>query len=210
MLQMQGAAVTELKSISAVKPKRAGGHQRSQERAKKRRNNGLMWRRITAAFDDELKALGANPAMTAPLTRWVFFEHLTKTQGMAGRRYASIVREFERVSMPPQSRSARSANLEPSKGGEDQEIMRRIYNGTMEEYLTEAKYAKSQYKRAMKVLGRFADPVSGRNFAKDNLDMLCLADQELPANLRRDIGIVLTAIAKEFGIGEVPKPKEGK
>lgn len=207
-MQMQGAAVTELKSISAVKPKRNGG----QHYVRKQRRGGVnvMWRRITAAFDDELKKFGANPAMTAPLTRWVLFQHLTKTQGMAGRRYASIVREFERATMPPQSRSPRSANLEPSKGGEDQEIMRRIYNGTMEEYLDNAKYAKSQYKRAMKVLGRFADPVSGRNLAKDNLDMLCLADQEPPSNLRRDIGVVLTAMAKEFGIGEQPKPKEGK
>jgi hypothetical protein len=161
-----------------------------------------MWRRITAAYDEELKKFGANPAMTAPLTRWVFFGHLTRTQGMSGRRYIHIMQEYERVTLPPMSRSPRSANLEPSKGGEDQEIQRRIFDGSMEHYLNEAKYAKSQYKRAMKVLARFADPVTGRNFAKDNLDMLCLQDQEPPANLRKDIGFVLTALAKEFGVGE--------
>lgn len=203
-MHMQEAATVSNNPISAVKPKRHGGQHYVRQR--KRGGVNVMWRRITAAFDDELKALGANPAMTAPLSRWVLFQHLTKTQGMAGRRYAAIVREFERATMPPQKRNGKSANLEPSSGGEDQEIMRRTYNGTMDEYLANARYAKSQYKRAMKVLATFADPVTGRNFAKDNLDLLCLEDKEPPANLRRDIGAVLTALAKEFGVGEAPKP----
>jgi hypothetical protein len=164
-----------------------------------------MWKRITTAFDDDLKKLGANPAMVAPLSRWVLFQHLTKTQGAAGRRYADIIREFERVSMPPAARSPRSANLEPSRGGEDQEIQRHLNNGTIGEYEDNARYAKSQYKRLMKVMARYADPITGRNIAKDSLDTLCLADTEPPAEYRPHIAIVLTAIAKEFGLGEWKK-----
>lgn len=203
---LQGAIVTEQpKSISAVKPKREGGHARAKKRF---RGHNVMWKRITAAFDDDLRKLGATPAMVAPLSRWVLFNHLTKTQGAAGRRYADIIREFERVSMPPLARSARSANLEPVRKADDQEIQRRILNGTIAEYESEARYAKSQYKRLMKVMARYADPITGRNLAKDSLDTLCLADTEPPAEYRPHIAIVLTAIAKEFGLGEYRKEEK--
>lgn len=205
---LQGAIVTEQpKSISAVKPKREGGHARAKKRF---RGHNVMWKRITTAFDDDLKKLGANPAMVAPLSRWVLFQHLTKTQGAAGRRYTDIMREFERATMPPMARSARAINLEPSRGGEDQEIQRRILNGTIGEYEDQARYAKSQYKRLMKVMARYADPITGRNIAKDSLDTLCLADTEPPAEYRPHIAIVLSAIAKEFGIGEYRKPDPKK
>lgn len=189
----------QIKSISAVKPPRPSGH---QQRTKKRGGENVLWKRVTANFDDAVKKFAANPAIGVPLTRLVFFKHLTVTQGMAGRRYADIVRNFERYHMAAGSRSAGSANLEPSRGGEDQELERHNNNGTMLDYLTEAKHAKRQYKRVMKVLDRYRDPVTGRNFAKDVLDNLCLTDIEPPAESRASIGVVLSEIAKEFGIGE--------
>lgn len=203
---LQGAIVTEKpKSISAVKPKREGGHSRAKKRF---RGHNVMWKRITASFDEDLRKLGANPAMVAPLSRWVLFQHLTRTQGAAGRRYADIIRAFERVSLPPSARTPRSANLEPVRGAEDQEIQRHLNRGTIADYEDNARYAKSQYKRLMKVMARYVDPVTGRNLAKDNLDTLCLADQEPPSEYRPHIAIVLSAIAKEFGLGEHRKPKQ--
>ena len=56
-----------------------------------------------------------------------------------------------------------------------------------------------------KVLARFADPITGRNFAKDMLDMLCLSEQEPPSQHRKDLGAVLTALATEFAVKEVRK-----
>lgn len=202
---LQGATVTDQpKSISAVKPKREGGHSRAKKRF---RGHNVMWKRITTAFDDDLKRLGANPAMVAPLSRWVLFNHLSKTQGGAGRRYADIIRNFEHYFVASGSRSPRSANLEPARGAEDQEIQRRIQNGTIADYERDARDAKSQYKRLMKVMARYADPITGRNLAKDSLDTLCLADTEPPTEYRPHIAIVLTAIAKEFGLGEYKKEK---
>lgn len=195
----------QIKSISAVKPKDSRPHSRSR---KTFRGHNVIWKRITAAFDDDLKRFGANPAMVAPLSRWVLFNHLTRTQGGAGRRYANIVRAFERYHVAPKSRSARSANMEPSSAGEDQELERRANNGTMIDYLIDAKDAKRQYKRVMKVLDRFKDPISGRNYAKDMLDTLCLQEQEPPAQHRKELGFLLSAIAKEFGIGEPKKRPE--
>lgn len=192
----------KIKSVSAARSK-PGPHTRAK---KSFRGHNVIWRRITAAFDEDLKKFGANPAMVAPLSRWVLFNHLTRTQGGAGRRYTSIVRAFERYHVEPKSRSPRSPNLEPSSGGEDQELERRANNGTLYDYEHDARDAKRQYKRAMKVLDRFADPLTGRNYAKDMLDMLCLSEQEPPAQHRKDLGSVLSAIAKEFGIGE-PKGK---
>lgn len=195
---LTGATVNEQpKSISAVKPKREGGH----ARAKKRRGgHNVIWKRMTATFD-ELKKHGANPALVSPVTRWVVYGHLTNTQGLAGLRYASIVRSFERYCLPAASRTARSANLEPTAKGEDDEIERRISHGTLPQYESDARHAKRQYKRLSKVMAHFADPITGRNLAKDNLDTLCLAEQEPAAQLRPDIAVVLQAIAKEFGIG---------
>lgn len=161
----------------------------------------MLWKRLTASFDDAIKVFAANPAIAAPLTRLVFFEHLTKTQGMAGREYASIVRHHARYSLPAGvSRTARSANLQPMRA-EDQELERRINNCTMDEYEREARKAKRMYRRAMKVLDGFRDPVTGRNVAKDLIDSLCLEEVEPPSESRAGIGIVLTMMAKEFGIG---------
>lgn len=187
----------QIKSISAVK-KRPSGYQ--QRRKRQKGGHNVLWKRITASFDDAVKQFSANPAIAAPLTRLVFFEHLTVTQGMAGRRYADVVRKFERYHMAAGARSARSANLEPARGGEDQELERHHVNGTINDYEREARQAKRDYQRAMKVLNAFRDPVTGRNFAKDSLDNLCLSDVEPAPADRAGLGAVLSMIAKEFGV----------
>ena len=205
---LQGAIVNDTpKSISAAKPSRGSGQTR-QRRAARRGSANILWKRITASYDEEVLRYAKNPALVSPITRWVLFQHLTPTQGMAGRRYADIMRNFERYCIPIGSRSARSANLEPQPPAEDNELLRRTIDGSIDEYEERARYAKRQHKRLMKVLERFADPVTGRNLAKDALDNLCLADQEPPPQLRADIGVVLSAVAKEFGIGQPKKKKE--
>lgn len=199
---MHGATVNEqpkIKSISAVKPSRGSG----QTRAKKRRGGeNVLWKRVTANFDDAVKQFAANPAIGVPLTRLVFFRHLTVSQGMAGRRYADIVRAFGRYQMASDARTPRSANLEPSTKADDQTLARHANNGTMREYLADARYAKRQYQKLMKILDRFADPITGRNYAKDRLDNLCLLDQEPETADRAAIGAILSMIANEFAVKE--------
>lgn len=190
----------QIKSISAQKPARMSGHQ--QRRKKMAGGRNVMWKRLTASFDDAVKKFAANPAIVAPLTRLVFFEHLTTTQGMAGRRYADIMRKFERFHMAAGSRSARSANLEPTRNVEDQELERIIRGFKLREYEAAAKVAKREHKRLMKVLAHFADPITGRNYAKDKLDNLCLSDIEPASADRAGIAAILTMIAKEFGVNE--------
>lgn len=162
----------------------------------------MLWKRVTENFDDAVKKFAANRAIATPLTRLVFFEHLTTTQGMAGRRYSDIMRKFERFHMAAGSRSARSANLEPTRNSEDQELERIIRNFKLKEYEAAAKVAKREHKRLMKVLAHFADPTTGRNYAKDKLDNLCLNDIEPDSADRASIAVVLTMIAKEFGVNE--------
>lgn len=200
---MTGAAVSKIKDVS-VASKRAHWKEGPSSRAKRRRGGqNVMWRRITAAFDDELKKLGANPAMVAPATRWVLFGHLTKTQGMAARRYADIVRNFDRYHANAPARSSKSVNLEPSTNkASDTTLERHIQNGTIADYEDKAAYAKRQYNRLMRLLDRYSDPITGRNQVKDYLDTLCLSDQEPPAEVRTNLAAVLTQVAKEFGLGE--------
>jgi hypothetical protein len=190
----------QIKSISAVKPKRASGYQ--QRKKQRRGGHNVLWKRLTGSFDDAVKKFAANPAIAAPLTRLVFFEHLTVTQGMAGRRYADIVRDFEQYHMEAGSRTARSANLQPARNSEDQTLERHHQNGSIDDYLSKAKHAKRQYKRLMKVIDKYRDPVTGRNYAKDALDNLCLLDIEPASADRPQIAAVLTMVAREFGVGE--------
>lgn len=196
---LQEVAVTDTKSISAAKPSRGSGQTRERRRSKRDAAN-ILWRRVTAAYDEEVMRFAKNPALVSPITRWVLFNHLSSAQGMAGRRYADIMRKFRRYHTEDKSVSPRSANLEPSRGAEDHELARRLSNGSLDEYEEEARTVKRQHKRLMKVLARFADPLTGRNFAKDSLDIMCVEDREPPAEHRKDIGAVLTAIAKEFGL----------
>lgn len=198
---LQGAIVTDkpIKNISAARPPKPGPHARAKQN---RGGANVQWKRITAAYDDHLAKLGANPAMVAPATRWVLFKHLTRTQGMAARRYADIIRAFERYYSEVSARSPRSANLEPTRKPMEDVVTRELLNGTIHEYEDAARKAKRQYNRLMKVMDRYRDPITGRNFAKDHLDMLCLEEKEPDAQFRADIANVLSAIVKEFGLGE--------
>lgn len=203
MLMTGAAQLSEIKNVS-VAAKRSHWKDGPSKRNKRRRGGeNVMWRRITAAYDDELRRFGANPAMVAPVTRWVLFGHLTKTQGMAGRRYADIVRNFDKYHANAPGRSVQSVNLEPTTNrASDTTIEKHIQNGTIAEYEDRAAYARRQYNRLMKLLAKYADPLTGRNQVKDYLDTLCLSDQEPPAEVRENIAAVLGAVAKEFGLGE--------
>ena len=195
---LQGAIVADQpKSISAARPPKPGPHARAKHGAA-----NVKWKRITAAYDDHLSKMGANPAMVAPATRWVLFGHLTKTQGMAARRYADIVRKYRRYYSEVQSDSARSANLEPVRKPEEDVIQRAVMEGTIHELEDAARKAKRQYKRLMKVMARYVDPLTGRNFAKTHVELLCLEEQEPEPQYRADIANVLGAVAKEFGLGD--------
>lgn len=195
--------MSDLKSVSVAAIK-AKGKEGPSTRAKKRRGGqNVMWRRITAAYDEELKRFGANPAMVAPVTRWVLFGHLTKTQGMAGRRYADIVRNFDKYHANAPRRDAKSADMQPTTNrASDTTIEKHIQNGTIEEYEDRAAYARRQYNRLMRLLAKYADPVTGRNLVKDYLDTLCLSDQEPPTEVRENLAAVLGVVAREFGLGE--------
>lgn len=216
MLQNAGALKvnTPIKSISAAKPSRGSGQTRAKN---KRGGHNIRWKRFTASIDDAMAEarklppdkidqavalMAANTRLTAPISRLCYFSHLTVTQAMAGRRYANIVSAFEMYHVEKAQRSARAQNYQPSRGGEDQTIQRHVVRGTLGEYERDAKRARKEYDRAMKVLARYADSTSGRNEAKNVLDNLCLSDEEPPAQYRQNIAAVLQALADAFGIKE--------
>ena len=216
MLQSAGAinVNTKIKSISAVKPSRGSGQTRAKN---KRGGENVRWKRLTHSFDQALKELGrvppdkidaavalmaANQRLAAPVTRLVYFKHLTVTQGMAARRYASIVRNFERYHMANVTRSVRAQDIDKPRAGEDQEIQRHLNRGTIEDYEREARKSRKEYVKAQKVLDRYAHEITGRNEAKNVLDDLCLSDVEPPSQYRQNIAAVLQALADAFGIKE--------
>lgn len=195
--------MSDIKNVSVAKIKARGKEGPAAREKRRRGGQNVIWRRITASYDEDLKRFGANPAMVSPITRWVLFNHLTKTQGMAGRRYGDIVRGFDRFHANGPKRQAKSADLEPTTNrASDTTIERHIQNGTIEDYEDKARYARRQMNRLLKVLARYTDPITGRNPAKEYLDQLCLEDKEPPSEARADIAAVLSAVAKEFGLGE--------
>jgi hypothetical protein len=159
---------------------------------------------VTFSFDEAIKRFAANPEMGSPITRLVFFKHLTTIEGMAGRRYGDIMRTFDRYHTDKALRTARSQSFEPTRGAEDQEIERRHRNMTMADYEADARHARRQYNRLQKVLSAFADPITGRNQVKSVLDDLCCSDIEPASQYRDNCAAVLRLVAKEFGLGERP------
>ena len=213
---MHGAVLmtTQIKSISAVKPSRGSGQTRAKN---KRGGENVRWKRLTASFEEAMRELvrvppgqidaavalmAANQKLASPITRLVFFKHLTITQGIAARRYAAIVRNFELYHVVNATRSARAQDIDKPRAGEDQEIQRHIVCGTIDEYEKEARKARKEYDKAQKVLTRYADSITGRNEAKNVLDDLCLSDVEPASQYRQNIAAVLQALADAFGVKE--------
>lgn len=213
MLQSGATKVNPpIKSISAAKPKRASGQTRAKN---KRGGENVRWKRLTASFDEAMRELvrvppgqidaavalmAANQKLASPITRLVFFKHLTATQGIAARRYAAIVRNFERYHVENATRSARAQDIDKPRAGEDQEIERHINRGTLDDYEAEAKKARKDYTKVQKVLDRYRHTITGRNEAKNVLDDLCLSDIEPPAQYRQNVAAVLQALADMFNI----------
>lgn len=180
-----------IKSISAVRKQPSGAANR-RTAAKKRGGENVLWKRVTASFDDAVKKFAANPEIGSPVTRLVFFKHFTAEQGMAARRYATIMRKFERFHIEG-SRSARAQDYNRGSAGDDQELERHAFNGTLDQYEAEARQAKRHYKRLLKVIAPFQG-------AKEMLDQLCLLEIEPPAAHRASCAAVLSMIAKEFSV----------
>jgi len=216
MLQSAGAIQvnTPIKSISAVKPSRGSG----QTRAKNRRGGeNVRWKRLTASIDEAMAEarrlppdkidqaialMAANSRLTSPVSRLVYFKHLTVAQGMAARRYATIVRTFERYHVANATRSARAQDIDKPRAGDDQEIQRHLNRGTINDYEREAKKARKEYDKAQKMLAAFSSSTTGRNEAKNIIDDLCLSDIEPPAQYRKNVAAVLQALADAFGVKE--------
>ena len=151
-------------------------------------------------IDAAVALMAANQKLASPITRLVFFKHLTITQGIAARRYAAIVRNFERYHVVNATRSARAQDIDKPRAGEDQEIQRHIVRGTIDEYEAEAKKARKDYTKVQRVLDRYRHTITGRNEAKNVLDDLCLSDIEPPAQYRQNVAAVLQALADMFNI----------
>jgi len=164
----------------------------------------VLWHRVTANFDDAVKVFAANPEIASPITRLVFFKHLTQRQGAAARLYREIMEKWRRFYVDGKG-TLRSADLEPVRKGGDDEIERRFWDGSLEEYYAAADASHRDYGKLMRTMGCFGDPVTGRNQAKNVLDDLCLSDVEPPAAWRENLALVLNAIAEAFDVAEKRK-----
>lgn len=189
-----------IKSISAVKPKPKHWRERAKH---KRGGENVKWKRITRSFEDAREALKSCPPdkfdalvkkladdmrVTTPLTRLVYFGHLTVSQGIAARWYAHVMSRFERYHVASAQRTTRSQSFEPARG-QDNEIERHLNNGTIHDYEREAKKARKAYQGVMKVLDRYGAT------AKNVLDDLILSDIEPATLYRANLAAVLDAIS---------------
>ena len=187
-----------IKSISAVKKYPRAKTKRNLAKARGRQ----MWKTIQNQGDDLVKLGIINKESQSALSRMRLMTHLTDLEYQAGRRYAMIVGRFERFCTDTR-RNAKSQSYERGYG-EDQTLERHFWNGTLGDYENEARDAKKEYAKLIKIL----DPYG--SVAKSLLDDLCCSDIEPPPNTRDNVAVVLRMVAKGFGVTAAPRSNRRK
>lgn len=180
----------QIKSVSAVK---------KYPRAKKKRGGEtVQWQRIKSLDAAALDAHKISREVVSAIGRLMIHKHLTPLQAEAARRVAYIMARFEKYSVEGR-RTARSPSFERAYGS-DQELER--LNNELDgiaTYERRAKEAKKDYRRLIKVLAPYGSQ------AKAILDDLCCSDIEPAAQYRENVALVLSAVAKEFGVTVSPR-----
>lgn len=191
------------KGISAVKK-----YPRAGERQSKGEN--VQWKRIKSLDQSVLDANKIARDAASVIGRWLLYRHLTPFQAEAARRYAFIMARFDRH-FTEGRRTARSPSYERAYG-EDQELERRAFEGTMDSYEKSARKAKRQYDKLQMLLLPYLDIV-GRNPVKEALDKMCCEDAEPDPKYRAQISAVLKHIGHEFDVqvqSRRGRPRKGK
>jgi hypothetical protein len=204
---LQGAEIVNQtggpKSISAK-------YQRPRPRERTGREN-VEWKRIKSLDQSVLDANRIARDAASVIGRWLLFKHLTPLEAESARRYAYIMGRFDRY-FTEGRRTAKSPSYERAYG-EDQELERRAFDGSMQFYEKAAKQARKRYDKLQKILLHYADPVTRRNLMKEALDQMCCEDIEPPAQYRSDIAAALRHIGHEFGVtvqSRRGRPRKGR
>ena len=187
------SAPTNIKSVSAQK-------KYARSKTPKQRNARIAWKRIKDNIDDLVLKTGASPELGSVISRWVLFGHLTRAEGYAARLYGEIVGSYDRYFLEGR-RGAKSPSYERGTAGAQDTIAKKERDGSIVEYERAARQAKKRYKRVLKVLEHYP-------LAKDKLDEVCVFDQEIAAEFRPHLKIVLRKLGQEFGVVP-PDRKEG-
>lgn len=190
------------KTISAVKH-----YKHARER---KGGENVQWKRIKSLDQSVLDANRIARDAASVIGRWLLFKHLTPFEAEAARRYAYVMGRFDRY-FTEGRRSAKSPSYERAYG-EDQELERRAFDGSMDHYEKSAKKARKHYDKLQRILVHYQD-VTGRNLMKDALDQMCCEDIEPPAQYRSDIAAALRHIGHEFGVtvqSRRGRPRKGR
>lgn len=184
----------QIKSVSAVRERK------DQRPARARHARGrATWKAIEQHGDDLLRLGQIAKETRSAITRFVLFEHLTRLEGEAAKRYAYVVARFEKYCTDSR-RNPKSPSYERAFGS-DQELERRQIEGTIADYETAAKKARREYTKLMNAIGPYG------KHTKSVLDDFCLSDIEPSADFRANLAVVLRVIAKKFGVTTTPKRK---
>jgi hypothetical protein len=195
-MQTMGARLVNepIKSISAIK--------RYPRAKRKRGGETMMWKRTQSLTDEILAVHKISREVKSEIAWLVTHEHLNAVQGEAARRYAYIIARFEKYSIEGR-RIPRSPSYERAFG-EDQELERLSHEiDGLDVYERRAKQAKKDYRKLIKVLDRFPG-------AKGVLDDMCCSDIPIASEYRRNAALVLSAVAKAFGVTVTPHRRRGR
>jgi hypothetical protein len=193
---LQGAEIVN----ETVGPKSISAKYQRPRHRERRPGANVEWKRIKRLSMEGavLEAVGISREAASVIGRWMLFGHISPLQAEAARRYAYIMARFDRYHTEGR-RTARSPSYERAFG-EDQELERRAFDGSLGDYEKKAKKAKRQYARLSKILSVYADPITLRNPLKETLDQMCCEDVEPPTAHRLHVAASLSHIAQEFGV----------
>lgn len=171
------------KSVSAQ-------YQRPRQRQRKGEN--VEYKRLQSLDAEVLKAKGISREVVSVIGRWLVFGHLTPFESEAARRYAYIMARFDKY-FTEGRRTAKSPSYERAFGN-DQELERRAFDGSLPAYERSAKKARKHYDKLQSILLPYGSPL------KDGLDQMCCSDIEPPAEYREQIAAVLRIVGQKFGV----------
>lgn len=192
---LQGAEI-----VNQTGGPRISAQYKRPETRKGRPGANVEWKRIKRLSMEGavLDAVGISREAASVIGRWLLFGHLKPLQAEAARRYAYIMARFDRYHTEGR-RTAKSPAYERAFGS-DQELERRLFDGSLDAYERSARKARKQYNKLQTILLVYADRATLRNPLKEALDQMCCEDVEPPAQYRDQIAAALTHIAHEFGV----------
>lgn len=177
-----------------VSKKRGSGIVQRYPSGKKKKEHGqprALWRRL-ADNEAAVVRMGGNPNWSHKLGLYLLHKTLTQAEYQAGQIYGRIAGRYRRFhSDSDLPITAPSPSYQRGSRGRDDELDRRKVDGTLDDYVKDAKKALKAWKKLQSCIPT--------EHARTIVEEVCIYDHEVPEAALKTLKNVLNAIAGRFG-----------